>query len=365
MVVEYALYFLVVSLVAYAGLWAFRRRWVLDRPWHDRIPMRIFKVPNFQGIIYILWLWVGIICFFPQLLSYQPIFQLLIIATWYGLFNFVNDIIDWRWDMTGIAPKRRLLIQILFVGIYIYISWIYQHITLFGYELGGVAWFVFALFWILGCINAINFFDGSHAMTAWVTSLWFIAIAAIIHTVVLVIYHVQWSDLSLMNSISTLCILCAISCFVYTIVEYKPWWVLRDVWMSFIGFLLWSLALLWWAKLGTMLLVLFLPICDSIRVCINRVVIMKKNPMKGDYTHLHHRMMKLWMTRAEVRWPIRIFSLTMLLMLILLGEGSIDKLILFTWLAVVFFGTHIYLYWIKKLPFELITKEKKQEKEEV
>ena len=360
--ISYAFYFVTVSLIALLWLWLFRRRWVLDRPWHDWIPMRLFKVPNFQGIVYIIGLRAGILLFFPQLLSHQAIFQLLIVATWYGLFNFINDIIDWKGDMTWIHPKRRLLVQVLFVSIYIAISWLYLHITLFWYELPPLAGYFFSLVWILWCINAINFFDGSHAMTAWVTSLGFIAIALIINTVVLVMYQVSWSDLDLMNSITMLCILCAISCFVYTIVEYKPWWVLRDVGMSFIGFLLWSLALLWWAKLGTMLLVLFLPLCDSIRVCINRIIIMKKNPMKGDYTHLHHRMMRLWMTRAEVRRPIWAFSLTMLLILALLWEWSIDKLIVFIWLAVLFFVTHIYLYWIKKLPFELLTKEKKQEK---
>ena len=181
--VDYMFYLIVVSLIARGWLRIFKKRWVLDRPWHDRIPMRLFTVPNFQGIIYILWLRIGILLFFPQLLSYQPIFQLLIVATGYGLFNFINDIIDWKWDMTGIPPKRRLLIQIVFVGTYIYISWIYQHISIFGYELNVWMWFIFALWWILGCINAINFFDWSHAMTAWVTSLGFAAIALIINTI--------------------------------------------------------------------------------------------------------------------------------------------------------------------------------------
>jgi UDP-GlcNAc:undecaprenyl-phosphate GlcNAc-1-phosphate transferase len=163
-----------------------------------------------------------------------------------------------------------------------------------------------------------------------------------------------------MNGITQICILLAISCLVYIAVEYKPSGVMRDVGFSFIGFTLGALSLLGGAKFGTMLLVLFLPICDSIWVFINRVLIMKKNPMKGDYTHLHHRLMKIGFSRPEIRVSVWIFTLTMLLLLVLLGNGSIDKMVLFVRLAAVFFGLHIYLYWIKKIPFELIKKDKKQ-----
>lgn len=357
---HYYLYTIIVTLVAIVWLALFRYRWILDRPWHDRIPMRTFKVPNFQGIFLIMWLRIGLIIAIPWLLDIPLIKWLLIIATWYGVFNFINDIIDWRWDMTWIRPIYRLLVQISAVVIYIGISWIHTNITLFWYELHPWLWFVFSIGWIVWCINMINFFDGSHAMTAGVSSIGFSAVAFIVSNVVLTIYTVVWSDLTLMNGIVALCILMSISCFVYTLIEFKPSGVLRDVGMSFIWFLLWALSLLWWAKVGTMLLVFFLPICDSIRVFINRILIMKKNPMKGDYTHLHHRLMRLWFTRSEVRWPVRFFTLTMFLLLIMLGEWSIDKLILFVRLVVLFFVVHIYLYWIKKIPFELLKKEKKQ-----
>gem|GEM_PF-6490917 len=55
---EYALYALVVACVAYIGLWVFRKRNILDRPGHDWIPPRLFKVPNFQGIVLIVGLWI-------------------------------------------------------------------------------------------------------------------------------------------------------------------------------------------------------------------------------------------------------------------------------------------------------------------
>lgn len=354
-------YGIIVIIVAVLWLFVFRKLNILDRPGHDWIPPRLFKVPNFQGIVLIIWFRTGLLLFAPELLHIQKIAWLLYLATAYGVFNFINDIIDRKGDMTGIPAKYRLIIQILFVCAYVWVSWTYQNISLFGYAAPEWLWFLFSSFRILGFINALNFFDGSHAMTAWVTGIGYIAVALIIQTVVLTIYQVSWENLILMNGIIELCILFAISCFVYLGVEYKPSWVLRDSGISFIGFTLGALSLLWGAKIGTMLLVLFLPICDSIRVFLNRIIVMKKNPMKGDYTHLHHRLMALWLKRSEVRRPIWAFTLTMLVLLLLLWDWSMDKLILFAWFAFLFFGLHIYLYRIKKLPFELIKKEKKQD----
>lgn len=360
LVTPYVIYLLIASFVAVAWLWFFAKLGILDRPWHDRIPPRLFKVPNFQGIIFIIWLWIGVLLLFPDLLDIPKIARLLYLATWYGVFNFINDIVDYKGDMTGIPPLVRLCVQIGFVATYIGVVGLHQNITLFGLEMHPIVWFGFSLFWIMWFINAINFFDGVNAMNSWVTGIGYIAVAVLIQTVVMSIYVVTGPELVLLNGITELCLLFAISCLVYIWVEYKPSGVLRDVWFSFIGFTLGALSLLGGAKLGTMLLVLFLPICDSIWVFINRILVMKKNPMIGDYTHLHHRLMKLGLSRNEVRWVVWWFTGTMLLILILLWDGSIDKLILFVWFASLFFGVHIYLYRIKKIPFELLKREKKQ-----
>ncbi len=360
-IINYVYYAIISWAIAYLWIVLFNKYRILDRPGHDRIPPRLFKVLNFQGIFYIIWLWLWVLFLFLGLLEISKIARLLYIATGYGLFNFINDIVDRKWDMTWLPPLLRFFFQIMFVGLYVRLSGMYTTISLFGYQLYPVFWFLFSWFWILWFINAINFFDGSHAMTVGVSSIGYAAVALIIQTVVLVIYNVTWEHLQLMNAIVQLSIISAISCFIYVLVEFKPSGLLRDCWISFIGFVLWALSLLGGAKIGTMLLVLLLPICDSIWVFVNRIIVMKKNPMKGDYTHLHHRLMKLWFARSEVRWPVRAFTLTMLLIILLLGAWSIDKMILFAWLVFLFFTLHIYLYWIKKLPYELIKKDKKQD----
>jgi UDP-N-acetylmuramyl pentapeptide phosphotransferase/UDP-N-acetylglucosamine-1-phosphate transferase len=52
-----------------------------------------------------------------------------------------------------------------------------------------------------------------------------------------------------------------------------------------------------------MLVVLALPLFDAIRVIVDRLR-QRKNPMQGDYTHLHYRLMALGWDRHEVRWVI-------------------------------------------------------------
>jgi hypothetical protein len=93
-------------------------------------------------------------------------------------------------------------------------------------------------------------------------------------------------------------------------------------------------------------------------VIINRIFVMHKNPLKGDYTHLHHRLLTLWRNKSELRRFVRVWSAMMAVLMLLQGENRRPKVIIFVMMACIFFGTHIYLYWIKKIPFEL-TKTKK------
>lgn len=77
------------------------------------------------------------------------------------------------------------------------------------------------------------------------------------------------------------------------VIEYKPLGLLRDVGIMFFGFAIAYLSVVGGAKIGTLIVALSLPIFDAIRVGLYRIFILKKNPLNGDYTHLHHRLMGL------------------------------------------------------------------------
>lgn len=111
------------------------------------------------------------------------------------------------------------------------------------------------------------------------------------------------------------------------------------------------------AKIGTLLVALSLPIFDAVWVFVNRIVIFKKNPLKGDYTHLHYRLMALGWTRGEVRRFIWGWSLFFMIIMILQDTNRMNKIIIFALMTIIFFGTNIYLFWVKKLPMEYVVKK--------
>jgi hypothetical protein len=103
---------------------------------------------------------------------------------------------------------------------------------------------------------------------------------------------------------------------------------------------------------------LSLVIFDAIWVIWYRVRILKKSPMKGDYTHIHHRLLGLGWSRSEVRAFVWIFSLVMMVLMLMQGANRLHKLIIFSMMALLFFGVNTYLFLHKKVPCGL--KEKKE-----
>lgn len=366
MILHYLYFTVAAIIVAILWLYGFRKLWRLDRPGWDWIPARTFRVPNFQWIIMVVGIWIWLSLFFPNLFENKQILLLLIFATWYTLFNLINDILDLKTKMLGMPAWFRLIIQFLIVWSYIYLSQLYTNINLFGTQLDPIIWFIILLFWIVGFINAINFFDGVHAMASGVSSIWFLSIFLIIQFVVLIVYQnsITSSEYLLLNDIKSLSMLMAISTLIYCIVEYKPSGVLRDAGFSFIWFVLAVLAMLGGAKIGTILVVLSLPIFDSIWVFLNRIFVMKKNPMKWDFTHLHHRLMTLGRSRPEIRVVVWVYTIFMTTLMLLLYDNTLWKLIVFTMVFVIFFSTNAYLYWYKKLPYELLKREKTRDSDE-
>jgi UDP-GlcNAc:undecaprenyl-phosphate GlcNAc-1-phosphate transferase len=68
---------------------------------------------------------------------------------------------------------------------------------------------------------------------------------------------------------------------------------------SLAGYLLGVLSILSWGKLGTMLLLLALPLTDGIVVMVRRIS-QKKSPFKGDRLHFHHTLLDLGWSRRRI-----------------------------------------------------------------
>lgn len=103
---------------------------------------------------------------------------------------------------------------------------------------------------------------------------------------------------------------------------------------------------------------LSLVIFDAIRVGVHRIFFLRKNPLKGDYTHLHYRLLGLGWTKGEVRFFVWGWSLIMMVLMLLQGADRWDKIIIFVVMALVFFGVNGYLFWVKKLPCGIVPLKK-------
>lgn len=89
------------------------------------------------------------------------------------------------------------------------------------------------------CINAINWFDGVYGQASGVSSVGFLTVVLLLYLVVLPYY----SSISSLNAdilawVSDISLLFFVLSLVYTIVEYKPYGLLRDLGTMVFGFTL-------------------------------------------------------------------------------------------------------------------------------
>jgi UDP-N-acetylmuramyl pentapeptide phosphotransferase/UDP-N-acetylglucosamine-1-phosphate transferase len=198
------------------------------------------------------------------------------------------------------------------------------------------------------CINAVNWIDGINAQASGVSAIWFLTIFLLIKFVVMR-YYTEFNNWDILVLVSNMSLVLFFVSLLSTVIEYKPLWLLRDVGIMFFGFSLAYLSVLWWAKIWTLVVALSLVIFDAIWVGWYRILILKKNPMKGDFTHIHHRLLWLKRTRPEVRAFVRIRSFVMMVLMLMQSANRLNKIVIFLMMALVFFGVNYYLFVVKKV----------------
>ena len=105
-----------------------------------------------------------------------------------------------------------------------------------------------------------------------------------------------YSTISIVNAdvlqwISDIALVFFFVSFMYTLIEYKPYGLVRDIGTMMFGFALAYLSIVGGAKVGTLVVALSLVVFDAIWVAIHRLFFLKSNPLRGDYTHLHYRLL--------------------------------------------------------------------------
>lgn len=351
--INYLLVPVIAAAIAFIGLKLFRWLKVLDKPGNDLKNTRK-PVPTIQGVFVYLWFFAIVAILFPQYLHSNlfwglffwslpiVIFELLEELHYIGKIGFkvpaaLRLIGHLGWALLAVRIGNIWSQELIISG---HIRIIPQRLVAIGF----VAWSVL-------CINAINRFDGIYAQASWVSSIGFLTIFLLIQFVVFRSYtnftEVNMQTLLFVKNMSF--VLFCIS-LVSTVVEYKPLGLVRDVGIMFFWFSLAYLSVIGWAKIGTVIVALSLVIFDAVWVWLWRIFVMKKNPLKGDYTHLHHRLLGLWRTRREIRAFVWFRSLIMMIFILIQWTDRLNKIIIFTVMALVFFGVNYYLFIVKKMP---------------
>jgi len=354
------LYLTLITLVV-AWLWwfLFKKFKVLDKPWSDLKNTRK-PVPTLQGIFVILIFALWVLIVYPEYYS-NPLFLWLLIP--WVLIWVVETIeeLSYLWKFPKIPPFMRLIVHLIAAFLAVRIGWIGNQEFVFWdmvYHIPNRIFTIAFMIWTMFCINAINWFDGIYAQWSWVSAIWFLTIYLLLRFVVFESYD-TFTNYDVLVMVQNLSSFLFIISLVYTFIEYKPLWLVRDVWIMFFGFAIAYLSVAWWAKIWTLIVALSLVIFDAVWVWLYRIFVLKKNPLNWDYTHFHHRLMWLWFSRWETRAFIWIWSLIMMVFMLLQWSNRFHKLIIFVMMACLFFGINAYLFLYKKLPCWLQIKKER------
>jgi len=305
---------------------------ILDNPkkyWLKREP-----VPYSMWVIFFIWFFI--------LSSIFVEYNYKLWLIWF--FWFIITIISFVDDRLNVSAKIRLLIQILIwavIGITSikigYISNIFgwianlqtHFIQIFDYTIYIIPLF-FTILWYVFVFNALNWTD----WIKWNTSGLSIISFLILFFLWVILFNQDNYSWWIKNAqfimwISAILVWIIIPFWWFDIKEKILMW---DSGTMFLWFMLATLAIIAGWKIATVLVVFWIYSVDAIYVIIKRLL-NKKNPLKWDFTHLHHRLLNIWLTKNQVLSLV--YSLSFMFWLTALFLNKTWKIIVFIIIVVV------------------------------
>lgn len=340
-ILSFIVYFIIFNL--------FTKYKILDNPkkyWKTRAP-----VPYSTWVIFF-------ISFF--ILSYffvEHTYKLYLI--WF--FWFVITLISFIDDMLNVSPKLRLIIQII-IWFVIWISaikiwyisnifgWIIDldkyFINLFWYNIFLVS-IIFTIIWYVFIFNALNWTDWISGNTSWLSIINFIVLFLLWYILFSRDeYYLLKQNSEFIMSMSIILVWILIPYWFFDVKEKVLMW---DSWTMFLAFMLATLAIISWWKIATVLIVFWIYSVDAIYVILKRLY-NKKNPLNWDLTHLHHRLLQLWLSKNQVL--LFVYSSSFLFWLVWLFLNKFWKILIFV--IIVFF-----VIFINKIIHKILKNEKR------
>lgn len=192
---------------------------------------------------------------------------------------------------------------------------------------------LFAFFWIISCMNFVNWSKGLDGQLPGVVVIAAITIAALSFRFSADI--TQWS-------VAILALILAGAYLGFLPFNFFPQKIMAGYGAGTLaGYLLAVLSILSTTKVGTAMMVLGIPLVDAGYVIIRRLA-SRKSPVWGDTRHLHHKLLALGWSKPRV--ALFYWLVTALLGFLALNLNSGQKL--FTILLLVI-GLGLFLLWFK------------------
>lgn len=225
----------------------------------------------------------------------------------------------------------QLIVQAGIAGVVVIAGWTIPHITnIFHagvWELGALVGGALAFVWVIACMNAINFLDGTDGLAPAVGSVAFLALAGISLLPV--------TQDSVTFGLSIIGFSAMISFFFWNAPPAKIYLGTTGSW--FLGLYIALTAMIGGGKIVTTLIVLAIPILDALFVIAHRIY-MKKSPWHGDaVSHLHHRLARAGVSKWNI--VILVSIITSILGYISVAMPTRFKILAFIIVALLFFGT--------------------------
>lgn len=145
------------------------------------------------------------------------------------------------------------------------------------------------LFWLVGMMNTMNWLDGLDGLAAGVT---FIAGTMLFINSAFRVEPAQ-------TSVSLLHLALMGASLGFLLSNFYPARIIMGGGAPFLGYALGALSIIGGAKMATILLVLGLPLVDSVWQVVNRVR-HGRSPFSGDRGHLHYRLLDAGFTQRQI-----------------------------------------------------------------
>lgn len=326
-------------------IWIYRRFGWVDDPKKNNHAKNIHTkpVPRGGGLSIFIAVLVGMLMFLPIDKHLIGIFLGALVLMITGVFD---DILD-------IHPKIRIVIGFLAAGCVVASGigipfltnplregLIYLNEPQIAFYLFGktrTIWIladIFALFWIVGIMNFVNWSKGLDGQLPGMTGVAAITIAFL---------SLQFSADITQWATAVLAVIVAGAYF-----GFLPWNVFPQKIMpgygggSLAGYFLAVMAILSTTKVGTLVVVLGVPLIDAGFVMIRRIMA-GKSPIWGDTRHLHHALLKIGWTKKQVAFFY--WGVTAFLGMLSLNLNSQQK---FYTIVVIIIAFAAFLLWIKQ-----------------